>query len=75
MKNKNDTLPLGQRGKFGGNHAERDMVLIGSGAGPGLAGPNENIDQGGVISGTVAMGWGSGTALFTDLISVRPFSI
>ncbi|KAF9528785.1 glycoside hydrolase superfamily [Crepidotus variabilis] len=69
LKNKNNALPLGQRGKFGKGLAERTIALIGSGAGPGRAGPNEFSDQGGAISGALAMGWGSGTAWFTDLIS------
>ncbi len=33
-------------------------------------GPNEFTDQGG-NDGTLALGWGSGTANFTYLISVR----
>ncbi len=67
LKNKNGALPLG---KHEGKAAERSVVLIGSGAGPGRMGPNEFADQGGVISGALAMGWGSGTANFTYLVTV-----
>jgi beta-glucosidase-like glycosyl hydrolase len=67
LKNKNNVLPLGEHA---GKSAERNLVLIGSDAGPGRMGPNEFSDQGGVITGTLAMGWGSGTANFTYLISV-----
>jgi len=61
LKNKNGALPLGKK--------DRSIVLVGSGAGPGRSGPNEFGDQGGAISGVLAMGWGSGTANFTYLIS------
>jgi len=37
LKNKNNVLPLGRK--------ERSIVLIGSGAGPGKAGPNQFSDQ------------------------------
>jgi beta-glucosidase len=67
LKNKNCALPLG---KHDGKAAERSLVLIGSDAGPGRMGPNEFSDQGGVITGTLAMGWGSGTANFTYLVNV-----
>jgi hypothetical protein len=67
LKNKNSALPLGEHT---GKAAERSLVLIGSDAGPGRMGPNEFSDQGGAITGTLAMGWGSGTANFTYLISV-----
>jgi len=67
LKNKNGALPLGEHA---GKSAERNLVLIGSDAGPGRMGPNEFSDQGGVITGTLAMGWGSGTANFTYLITV-----
>lgn len=43
-------------------------MLLGSDAGPGKLGPNEFADQGG-SDGILAMGWGSGTANFTYLIS------
>ena len=62
LKNKNGALPLGKK--------DRSIVLVGSGAGPGRSGPNEFGDQGGAISGVLAMGWGSGTANFTYLVSV-----
>ena len=67
LKNKNSALPLG---KHESKVAERTLVLIGSDAGPGRMGPNEFPEQGGVISGTLAMGWGSGTANFTYLVNV-----
>src|SRR6266542_2003455 len=66
LKNKG-ALPLG---KHEGKEAERSIVLVGSDAGPGRMGPNEFSDQGGAISGTLAMGWGSGTANFTYLVTV-----
>ncbi|KAJ7837582.1 hypothetical protein B0H14DRAFT_3702556 [Mycena olivaceomarginata] len=44
------------------------IVLVGNDAGPGKVGPNEFADQGGV-DGILAMGWGSGTANFTYLVS------
>jgi len=74
LKNRNGALPLG---KHEGKVAERSLVLIGSGAGPGRMGPNEFADQGGVISGALAMGWGSGTANFTYLVTVSspPFVV
>ena len=50
LKNKNCTLPLNK---------PRNLVLIGSDAGPGKSGPNEFSDQGG-SDGILAMGWGSG---------------
>lgn len=67
LKNERGALPLG------GNHAtgkkaERDIVVVGSDAGPGRAGPNQFADQGG-SDGILAMGWGSGTANFTYLIT------
>lgn len=37
LKNKNSVLPLGKK--------DRSIVLIGSDAGPGMAGPNEFTDQ------------------------------
>ncbi|KAF5329361.1 hypothetical protein D9619_009183 [Psilocybe cf. subviscida] len=60
LKNKNGALPLGKK--------DRSIVLIGSDAGPGLAGPNEFSDQH-ESDGILAMGWGSGTANFTYLIT------
>ncbi|KDR78187.1 hypothetical protein GALMADRAFT_94735 [Galerina marginata CBS 339.88] len=60
LKNEKGALPLGKK--------DRSIVLIGSGAGPGKAGPNEFSDQGG-SDGVLAMGWGSGTANFTYLVT------
>ncbi|KAJ7902731.1 glycoside hydrolase family 3 protein [Mycena olivaceomarginata] len=59
LKNTNGALPLKK---------PRSIVLVGSDAGPGKVGPNEFADQGGV-DGILAMGWGSGTANFTYLVS------
>ncbi|KAJ6617970.1 beta-glucosidase [Mycena sp. CBHHK59/15] len=59
LKNTGGALPLTK---------PRSIVLVGSDAGPGKIGPNEFADQGGV-DGILAMGWGSGTANFTYLIS------
>ncbi|KAI5120132.1 hypothetical protein M0805_001900 [Coniferiporia weirii] len=59
LKNKNETLPL---------QKPRSLVLIGSDAGPSPGGPNQFSDNGG-DAGILAMGWGSGTANFTYLIS------
>ncbi|KAK7018629.1 glycoside hydrolase family 3 protein [Favolaschia claudopus] len=59
LKNVGEALPLKK---------PRSIVLVGSDAGPGRIGPNEFPDQGGV-DGILAMGWGSGTANFTYLIS------
>ncbi|KAF9007054.1 glycoside hydrolase family 3 protein [Cyathus striatus] len=61
LKNKG-VLPLT------GKNTPRSLVLIGSDAGPGRAGPNQFADQGG-SDGILAMGWGSGTANFTYLIT------
>lgn len=49
-------------------------MLIGSDAGPGRAGPNQFSDQGG-LDGVLAMGWGSGTANMTYLVTVRVFTL
>ncbi|KAH8116098.1 beta-glucosidase [Phellopilus nigrolimitatus] len=59
LKNQNGTLPLNK---------PRSLVLIGSDAGPQPGGPNEFTDNGG-NAGILAMGWGSGTANFTYLVS------
>ncbi|KAH9016754.1 beta-glucosidase, partial [Lactarius hengduanensis] len=60
LKNADNTLPLKK---------PRNLVLVGSDAAPAhIAGPNRFTDQGGV-DGVLAMGWGSGTAQFTYLIS------
>ncbi|KAJ8079874.1 hypothetical protein PM082_016699 [Marasmius tenuissimus] len=48
---------------------ERRIFLAGSDAGPAQIGPNNFSDQGGWNGGILAMGWGSGTANFTYLIS------
>jgi beta-glucosidase len=78
LKNSRGALPLNK---------PRSLVLIGSDAGPGRAGPNQFADQGG-SDGILAMGWGSGyiyyilshcllmclyrTANLTYLITVGP---
>ncbi|KAJ7280312.1 glycoside hydrolase family 3 protein [Mycena rebaudengoi] len=59
LKNTGGALPLKK---------PRNIVLVGSDAGPGKVGPNEFADQGG-MDGILAMGWGSGTANFTYLVS------
>ncbi|KAF7361317.1 Glycoside hydrolase family 3 protein [Mycena sanguinolenta] len=59
LKNTNGALPLKK---------PRSILLAGSDAGPGRIGPNQFADQGGV-DGILAMGWGSGTANLTYLIS------
>ncbi|KAG9217670.1 hypothetical protein CCMSSC00406_0003641 [Pleurotus cornucopiae] len=59
LKNVRGALPLKK---------PRSLVLVGSDAGPGVIGPNHFSDQGGV-DGVLAMGWGSGTANFTYLVS------
>ena len=60
LKNVNCTLPL---------KSPRSIFLAGSDAGPSPGGPNQFSDGGG-DAGILAMGWGSGTANFTYLISV-----
>ncbi|KAH9988720.1 glycoside hydrolase superfamily [Russula vinacea] len=60
LKNVNDALPLKK---------PRKLVLVGSDAAPAhIAGPSEFSDQGGV-DGVLAVGWGSGTVMFTYKIS------
>ncbi|CAE6526553.1 unnamed protein product [Rhizoctonia solani] len=59
LKNVNGALPLKK---------PITMALIGSDAGPAQRGPNGYADRGG-LDGTLAMGWGSGTAEFPYLIS------
>ncbi|KAH7921176.1 glycoside hydrolase family 3 protein [Leucogyrophana mollusca] len=59
LKNENDALPLNK---------PRNLILMGSDAGPGKAGPNEFTDQGG-SDGFLAMGWGSGTGNFPYLVT------
>lgn len=58
LKNVDHALPL---------RKPRSMALIGSDLGPSLRGPNGFSDRGG-LSGTLAMGWGSGTAQFPYLV-------
>lgn len=58
LKNVDHALPLWK---------PRSMTLIGSDLGPSLFGPNGFPDRGG-LSGTLAMGWGSGTAQFPYLV-------
>jgi len=59
LKNVNKALPLKK---------PTTLVLVGSDAGPPPNGPDGFSDRGGV-SGTLAMGWGSGTAEFPWLVS------
>jgi len=59
LKNVNNTLPL---------HKPRTMAVFGSDSGPGTKGPNGLPDRGG-FDGVVTIGWGSGTADFTYLIT------
>jgi len=59
LKNTNHALPLNK---------PRSIVLVGLDAALSPGGPNEFTDQGG-NDGTLALGWGSGTANFTYLIS------
>ncbi|TFK67249.1 hypothetical protein BDN72DRAFT_899133 [Pluteus cervinus] len=58
LKNTNNALPL--------ESSLRSLVTVGSDGGPGRAGPNAFVDQGGDV-GVLMMGWGSGTANFTSL--------
>ncbi|WVF70507.1 hypothetical protein IAT40_005297 [Kwoniella sp. CBS 6097] len=58
LKNINQTLPLNK---------PRSISLIGSDLAPAIRGPNGIVDRGGV-DGTLAMGWGSGTANFPYLV-------
>ena len=59
LKNTGDALPLNK---------PRSIAVIGSDAAPPMRGPNGFSDRGGT-DGILAMGWGSGTANFTYLIS------
>ncbi|KAF8595478.1 hypothetical protein BDV93DRAFT_456749, partial [Ceratobasidium sp. AG-I] len=59
LKNVNGSLPLKK---------PITISLIGSDAGPAMRGPNGYADRGG-IDGTLAMGWGSGTADYPYIIS------
>lgn len=58
LKNVNNTLPLS---------APMTLALVGQDLGPSWLGPNGYADRGG-LNGTLAMGWGSGTAEFPYLI-------
>jgi len=53
LKNERRALPL---------RRPRSLVIIGNDAGPGMAGPNQFVDQGG-SDGALAMGWGSGCVM------------
>lgn len=59
LKNVNNALPL-QKPKF--------VAVIGEDAGPNSAGPNSCSDRG-CDNGTLAVGWGSGTANFPYLVT------
>lgn len=45
-------------------HKPKSMVLVGSDAAPPIVGPNEYSDQGGVPTGILGVGWGSGYVSF-----------
>ncbi|MCJ1312484.1 hypothetical protein MMC25_006158 [Agyrium rufum] len=60
LKNTNNALPLTGTEKF--------TAVFGEDAGPNVAGPNGCPDRG-CDNGTLAMGWGSGTANFPYLIT------
>ena len=60
LKNVNNVLPLTGREKL--------TAVIGEDAGPNIYGPNGCADRG-CDNGTLAMGWGSGTANFPYLIT------
>ena len=60
LKNVNNALPLTGREKL--------TAVIGEDAGPNMYGPN-GCDDRGCDNGTLAMGWGSGTAQFPYLIT------
>ncbi|KAH6904389.1 cellulose-binding beta-glucosidase [Coprinopsis sp. MPI-PUGE-AT-0042] len=68
LKNENNALPLGEHG-WANKKAERSIFIAGSNAGPGTRGPNAFPDHGG-LDGHLAVGWGSGTAYFTYLVTV-----
>ncbi|TFK27278.1 extracellular beta-glucosidase [Coprinopsis marcescibilis] len=69
LKNEKGALPLGRHDRpEGRKEAERSIFLAGSNAGPGRGGPNLFSDRGG-LDGHLAMGWGSGTANFTYLVT------
>ncbi|KAJ3513820.1 hypothetical protein NLJ89_g2737 [Agrocybe chaxingu] len=56
LKNVNDALPLGKK--------NRNIAVIGTGAGGGRAGPNQFNNKAG-SDGVITMGWGSGAANLT----------
>ena len=58
LKNTNNSLPLAK---------PRTIALIGSDHGPAHHGPNGCTDRG-CVDGTLAMGWGSGTADYSNLV-------
>ncbi|KAJ5894175.1 hypothetical protein N7495_005866 [Penicillium taxi] len=60
LKNKNNALPL--------SHNERLVAIVGDDAGSNAYGPNGCTDRA-CDNGTLAMGWGSGTANFPYLIT------
>ena len=60
LKNVNKTLPLSGKEKL--------TAVFGEDAGPNLYGPN-GCDDRGCDNGTLAMGWGSGTANFPYLVT------
>ncbi|KAI1795339.1 glycoside hydrolase superfamily [Ganoderma leucocontextum] len=59
LKNAKNALPLGK---------PKSIAIIGDDAGPSSKGPNGYPDRGG-DDGTLAMGWGSGTANFPYLVT------
>ncbi|CAA7264066.1 unnamed protein product [Cyclocybe aegerita] len=59
LKNEKGVLPLGRK--------DRSIVLVGSGADRGRAGPNVFRDHAG-LDGALGMGWGSGTARYPYLV-------
>ncbi|ESK82144.1 glycoside hydrolase family 3 protein [Moniliophthora roreri MCA 2997] len=61
LKNTDGALPLAGK--------ERSVFLAGSDAGPAKIGPNRYANHHGLADGPLAVGWGSGTANFTYLIS------
>ncbi|KAK7034732.1 hypothetical protein VNI00_012139 [Paramarasmius palmivorus] len=61
LKNKDNALPLSGK--------ERSILLAGSDAGPASIGPNRFLNHAGLEDGPLAVGWGSGTANFTYLVS------
>ncbi|KZP14752.1 glycoside hydrolase family 3 protein [Athelia psychrophila] len=60
LKNLNSTLPI----DFS---KVKNLAILGSDAGPNIGGPNSCVDRG-CNQGTLAIGWGSGTADFPYLV-------